>query len=225
MIKAVIFDMYETLATHFESPLYMAKQICADAKISEQKFREIWDTTDDARTLGQSSLEEVIEEILKANDRYSPELYELIINKRKASKFEVFNHIHPEILPLFRTLKERSIKIGLTTNCYFEERDPIKRCVLFNYFDAVCMSCELGIKKPDIRIYEKCMEELQVKPDECIYVGDGGSFELEAARKVGMHPLQATWFIKEINHLSKRNDNFTPIANPMEVLFEIDKYN
>ena len=58
MIKAVIFDMFETLITHFESPLYMAKQISEDMGISEQKFREIWDKTDDDRTLGQKTLEE-----------------------------------------------------------------------------------------------------------------------------------------------------------------------
>ena len=39
MIKAVIFDMFETLVTHFESPVYMAKQISNDIGISEEKFR------------------------------------------------------------------------------------------------------------------------------------------------------------------------------------------
>ena len=77
MIKAVIFDMFETLITHFESPLYMAKQICADIGITETKFREIWDVTDLDRTLGKKTLEEVIEEVLKKNDRYSLELFEM----------------------------------------------------------------------------------------------------------------------------------------------------
>ena len=57
MIKAVIFDMFETLITHYESPLYMGKQITNDIGISESKFREIWDTTDDDRTLGKRTLE------------------------------------------------------------------------------------------------------------------------------------------------------------------------
>ena len=130
MIKAVIFDMFETLVTHFESPVYMAKQICADIGISEQKFREIWDVTDEDRTLGKKSLEEVIEASLKANNRYSAELFELIITKRKMSKIECFKHIHPEIIPLLMAIKEQNIKIGLITNCYFEESDAIKNSVL-----------------------------------------------------------------------------------------------
>jgi putative hydrolase of the HAD superfamily len=37
-------------------------------------------------------------------------------------------------------------------------------------------------------------EQLGVEMDECMYVGDGGSKELYAARDVGMHPVQCTWF-------------------------------
>ena len=116
MIKAVIFDMFETLITHYESPLYMAKQICVDIGITEAKFREIWNATDEDRTLGRKSLEEVIEEILYVNGRYSHELFNLIIEKRKQSKVECFNHIHEEIIPTLNTLKEHNFKIGLITN-------------------------------------------------------------------------------------------------------------
>ena len=96
MIKAVIFDMFETLVTHFESPVYMAKQICADIGITESRFREIWDTTDEDRTLGKKTLEEVIEEVLMTNGCYSRELFEMIVEKRKQAKIECFNHIHPQ---------------------------------------------------------------------------------------------------------------------------------
>ena len=58
MIKAVIFDMFETLVTHFESPVYMAKQISSDIGIREGEFREIWDTSDNDGTLGKRSFEE-----------------------------------------------------------------------------------------------------------------------------------------------------------------------
>ena len=98
MIKAVIFDMFETLITHFESPLYMAKQISEDIGIPEQKFREIWDTTDDDRTLGKRTFEDVIEEALRVNGCYSAELFDKIVNKRIMSKIECFELIHPQII-------------------------------------------------------------------------------------------------------------------------------
>lgn len=225
MIKAVIFDMFETLVTHFESPVYMGKQICNDMGIAENKFREIWDTTDDDRTLGKRSLEDVIEEILKVNDCYSIDLFEKIIAKRKMSKQECFEHIHPEIIPLFLKLKEMGIKIGLITNCYFEERDVINNSIFIDYFDSVCMSCEMGVKKPDVQIFQKCMNDLEVAAEECIYVGDGGSFELETARSLGMHSLQATWYLKDdANQPAKKKAEFLQVELPLEVISEINKY-
>ena len=225
MIKAVIFDMFETLVTHFESPIYMAKQISDDIGIAEQKFREIWDSTGDDRTLGKSSIEEVIEEILKVNNCYSSELFEKIITKRRMSKMECFEYIHPELIPLFTRLKEMNIKIGLITNCFFEERDVIKKSIFFDYFDSVCMSCEIGLKKPDVKIYKKCMKDLEVEAEECIYVGDGGSCELETAQALGMNPLQAAWYLKDgVNQPAKRKKEFLQAEAPLEVLLEINKY-
>ena len=113
MMKAVIFDMFETLITHFESPIYMGKQIAEHIGIPESKFREIWDTTDDDRTLGNKTLEEVIEEVLKVNNCYSAELFESVITRRIRSKEECFEHMHPEIIPLFQAIKEQNIKLGL----------------------------------------------------------------------------------------------------------------
>lgn len=224
MIKAVVFDMFETLVTHFESPVYMAKQICEDIGITEQKFREIWDKTDEDRTLGKKSLEEVIEAILRANNCYSCELFEMIIEKRKQSKVECFNHIHSEITPMLTAIKEMNIKVGLITNCYFEERDVIQNSVLFDYFDAVCMSCELGLSKPDVAIFQKCTQALEVAPDECLYVGDGGSFELESAQALGMHPIQAVWYLKDgVNQPAKRKAEFVQAESPMDVLLEITR--
>lgn len=225
MIKAVIFDMFETLVTHFESPVYMAKQISNDIGITEEKFREIWDTTDDDRTLGKRTFEDVIEEILKVNNCYSTELFEKIRTKRRLSKMECFEHIHPEIIPLFKALKELNIKIGLITNCYFEERDVIKNSIFFDYFDSVCMSCEIGIKKPDVEIFQKCMRDLMVEPDECLYIGDGGTFELETAQSLGMYPLQTTWYLKAgVNQPAKRKKEFLQVESPLEVISEINKH-
>lgn len=42
MIKAVIFDMYETLITLYESPLYFGTQMAEDAGITEEYFQSVW---------------------------------------------------------------------------------------------------------------------------------------------------------------------------------------
>ena len=83
---------------------------------------------------------------------------------------------------------------GLITNTFSDERDKIRECELFPYFDVALISYEQGICKPDQEMYRKMTELLGVEASECLYVGDGGSKELFAARDAGMHPLQCTWF-------------------------------
>ena len=225
MIKAVIFDMFETLVTLFSGPVYMGREIAAEIGLPEPKFREIWDTTDEARTLGKRSLESVIEEILTVNNCYSEELFERIITKRKRMISESFEHIHPEIIPLFQCFKEQNIKIGLITNCYFEERDVINNSIFIDYFDSICMSCEIGAKKPDVEIFHKCLKDLDVVAEECIYVGDGGCFELETAQSLGMCPLQAIWYLNEgVNQPVKKKEEFLQAGSPLEVISEINKH-
>ena len=219
MIKAVIFDMYETLITLFNSRVYKGKQIAADMNIPEETFREIWDPSDDDRTLGNISFEEIIEKILRENNIYDRELYDRIILNRYTCSSEVFNHKHPEIIPMLKALKDKGIKTGLITNCYLEEKDAIIKSDLYDLFDAICMSCDVKLKKPDIRIYELCAGKLNVKPEECLYVGDGGSNELSAARTAGMKPLQATWYLRDgVGQPCGRMDEFDMAAAPMDVL-------
>ena len=71
MIKAVIFDMYETVITHYECPLYFGKQMAFDAGIEEEKFQKTWRATEEERTTGKITFEEILERILKENGCYS----------------------------------------------------------------------------------------------------------------------------------------------------------
>ena len=158
MIKAVIFDMYETLITHYESPLYFGEQMAADAGIAKEEFLRLWRAADSDRTVGKQTLEQLIESILRKTNRYSKPLLEHIVEKRKASKRELFRHLDPEILPMLEGLKKRGLLIGLISNCFSEEVGPIRESELFSYVDVPLLSYELGLKKPDEAIFLRCIE-------------------------------------------------------------------
>ena len=212
MIRAVIFDMFETLITHYKCPLYFGAQMAADAGISEKIFQELWRPTESDRSIGKIRTEEVVEMILKENGCYTDALLEKIVQKRISTKEECFKHLHPEIISMLTKLKEEGISIGLISNCFSEEAEVIRRSVLFPYFDKVCLSYEEGVQKPDEEIYRRCMAGLDVAPEECIYIGDGGSQELEAARDLGMNAMQAVWYMEN------RKKDFNQLENPLDVL-------
>ena len=90
---------------------------------------------------------------------------------------------------------------------------------MYPFFDAICLSYDEGIQKPNLAIFKRCIEKLDVKADECLYVGDGGSNELEAAKKLGMKAVQAVWYLKEdANQPAQRKTDFEHIETPLDIM-------
>ena len=75
MIKAVIFDMYETLITQYGGPVYFRAQMAADAGIDPMLFDALWIPSENDRTIGKQTLEETIEQILRQTGKYSEETF------------------------------------------------------------------------------------------------------------------------------------------------------
>ena len=194
MIKAVIFDMFETLVTLFTGRTYFSEHIAADLDQPIEAFRKCWHETEKDRTLGKYSMEEGLALTLKNLGVYSAANVELICRKRREALGDTFKDIPPESLWLLKTLREKGLKVGLITNTFSDERDMILASPLYPLFDAAMISYEQGISKPDPEIYKRALQSLNVTPQECLYVGDGGSHELQAARSLGMQAIQCTWF-------------------------------
>ena len=53
MIKAVIFDMFETLVTLFEGKTYFGEDIAADLGADPVLFRKAWHATEHDRSTGK----------------------------------------------------------------------------------------------------------------------------------------------------------------------------
>ena len=219
MIRAVIFDMYETLITHYECPLYFGKQIAEDLGIPEKNFLALWRPGEYDRTIGKVTFEDALENIMKKSGCFSKDRLDVVVQKRRKTKEECFQHLHKEILPMLCILKEKQIKTGLISNCFSEEVTAIRNSVLYPYFDAVFLSYEQKIAKPDKEIFNRCMNSLGVNAGECLYVGDGGSSELETAEHLGMKAIQAVWYFKEETLKPVgRKDDFIQAETPLEII-------
>ncbi len=225
MIKAVIFDMYETLITHYHGgPLYFSTQIAEDIGAPVTRFQTMWRALEHDRTVGNISLEDTLEQILKKCNCYSEKAVQHVVEKRTKLAEECFDNLHEGILPMMIALKGKGLKIGLISNCFSDEAEVINRCVLHPYFAASCLSYEQRVGKPSEEIYQICMGKLRVKPEECLYIGDGGSQELEAARNVGMETAQACWYFREeLGQNARRKRGFRQLNHPMDLLKLIDK--
>lgn len=224
MIRAVFFDMYETLCSHYRCPLYFGAQMAEDWGVEPQRFFRLWrdEALERARTLGQLELDALLEMIAQDCGITDPARREALIRqscqKRLAVKRQCLKSLHPEILPMLWGLKARGIRLGLISNCYREEAQVIRAWSEGECFDDMQLSCEQGIAKPDLRIFRQGMAVLGAAPEECLFVGDGGSRELEAASSLGMQALQAAWYIHGPDHPSRLRPEFAPLYSPMQLL-------
>lgn len=219
MKKAVIFDMYETLVTLYSGEIYFGTQMAKDSGIPNEDFQQIWQASKDERSTGRLSFEDILEYILKTHGCYSEQLMSFLVKKRLEFGQNAFQNMHREIIPLLNELKKRQIKIGLISNCFSEEATLIKQSSLFPYFDAVCLSYDEQIQKPNLEIFRRCIEKLDVYSQECIYVGDGGCDELKAATIMKMQVFQAAWYIG--NHplnLAEKKPEYSQLEKPLELL-------
>lgn len=225
MIRAVIFDMYETLCTHYNTPLYFGAQIAADCGLAPEAFFPLWRDAarEEARTLGRLTLEELLGEILTHNGLQDAAKRESLIaaicRKRRLSKRQCLHALHPRVLPMLWGLKARGLKLGLISNCYLEEAAEIRAFSGMSCFDDLQLSCEAGLMKPDPAIYRRATAALRVKSEDCLYIGDGGSRELETARSLGMQAAQAAWYILPVpDHPSPLKEGFPQLRDPMDVI-------
>jgi FMN hydrolase / 5-amino-6-(5-phospho-D-ribitylamino)uracil phosphatase len=65
---------------------------------------------------------------------------------------------------------------------------------LNEYFDYYINAADIMARKPDIRIYKHFCQQMEVSPDECLYVGDDPVYDVVGAREAGM---QTVWVNRE----------------------------
>jgi putative hydrolase of the HAD superfamily len=89
--------------------------------------------------------------------------------------------LDPEMLTLFRTLHSDGVPTGLLSNSwgggYPTELFP-------DMFDAVVISAEVGMRKPERRIFLHAAEVLGLRPEECVFIDDIQA-NITAAEQVG----------------------------------------
>jgi len=78
-------------------------------------------------------------------------------------------------------------QLGLVTNGYSDaQRGRLRVAGLASYFDVVVVSEEIGHSKPDSRIFEHAIRELQVSPTETLFVGDSVEHDYYGAMNTGI---------------------------------------
>lgn len=88
---------------------------------------------------------------------------------------------------------QKKHKLGLITNGPSDgQRHKLERSGLSRFFNdqTITVSGDYTFKKPDIRIFQAAMQKMNVKPEECVYVGDIFANDITGSLRAGM---KAVW--------------------------------
>jgi HAD superfamily hydrolase (TIGR01509 family) len=197
-VKAVLFDLYETLVTHFD-PNWAPppRSIAERLGLEETVYGEHWPPLDKAWQAGEiEHYEEALTRVCEVVGR-EPDASVLaeLTHEYRTMTARVFEAVEPEVMEMVAALKESGLFLGVVTNASDLDAEPWAGSALAPFFDDFVASYQVGLSKPDRRIYELACHRLDVRPAEAVFVGDGGSDELSGAARAGIEAHWCTWFL------------------------------
>jgi putative hydrolase of the HAD superfamily len=89
----------------------------------------------------------------------------------------------PAMYDLIRSLRAKGLRTGLLSNSWGTDGYP--RDDFAALFDAVVISAEVGMRKPEPRIFRHVAELLGLVPAECVFIDDAAA-NVDAAIACGM---------------------------------------
>lgn len=102
-----------------------------------------------------------------------------------------FRELKPfdDVIPLLRDLRAAGVVTGIVTHGWtIKQAEKIVRLGLVPHLDpkAVFISEQLGISKPNPKIYALALRDLGLQPAEAMYVGDNPSHDVTPPKSLGM---------------------------------------
>ena len=198
-IRGIIFDLFHTLTGPESASAHLPKTyevLGIDANAWNEAILEHsrWRLTGEVR--------DPVRIVRRLAHHVDPSIPEHLIVRatlaRQRRARAALKSIPPQNLHLLATLRAYGLRLGLISNLDASEFDGWPDCPLCGAFDAEVFSCEIGLVKPDVAIYELCLRRLDVTADECIFVGDGGGNELAGARQAGLYTIFFSGVIREL---------------------------
>jgi len=132
--------------------------------------------------------------------------------------------LFPEALEVLKHLNDR-YQVALITNTQGQKSEGTHRISLYpeleKYFKEIIVAGEGGVPpKPDSEPFRICLEKLQIKASEAVYVGDDWRIDICGARDAGLRPI----WLK--HHSVKRNwpeaQTSVPVITSLEQLLDLN---
>lgn len=193
-IKNIIFDLGDVIINLDYQLTYQAFEKLSNGKITREKIIEI---------LVENKLFDIHGNGDLTDSEFHDQLRSLLLDNNIDSESlnNAFNAMLLDIpesrINLLKTLSKK-YRLFLLSNTNFIHIKRVNEILfescgirnLEDLFERVYYSHELGLSKPDIKIYQKVLQENNLIPEETIFIDDNIS-NVEGARLAGIHGIVA----------------------------------
>lgn len=93
-----------------------------------------------------------------------------------------------DVINLVKRLKNNGYKVAVLSNSIKPHAEYQYKIGIYQNFDTVVLSHEVGMLKPDLKIYKYILKKLQTKPEETFFVDDK-AINVEVAAQLGIHKI------------------------------------
>jgi putative hydrolase of the HAD superfamily len=96
---------------------------------------------------------------------------------------------YPDVPPVLERLSRTDLVRGIiTAGIAVKQGDKLLRLGLYGHFTptAIFISDQIGISKPNSKLFQRACEEVGVEPRETLYVGDHPTHDIDPANALGM---------------------------------------
>jgi epoxide hydrolase-like predicted phosphatase len=177
-IRAVFFDFGGVLMrTEFQAP---RQHLAERFKLDYDDIDKIVFGSESAR---RASVGEITEEAhwMEVLKRLKHPVSEIKPFSDEFFGGDIMDH---NLVEYSRSLRGK-VHTGLISNAWSGLREFLTREKMIDIFDTVIISAEVGVAKPEAKIFNIALEQARVRADEAIFVDDM-KVNIEACEKVGM---------------------------------------
>ncbi|MGQ9631366.1 MAG: HAD family hydrolase [bacterium] len=201
MIRAVFFDLDETLCDFTGSEMAAREQICRDvSRLLNLPLEDVLKTYGDVSCdsveryereglFGKGSVfefrSETWGETLKKLGVEDENLAARLSKRHESIRLRRYLKLFPDVRQALDALSGRC-PLGLISNGFRDvQRAEVEALGIGRFFEVMLFEGELGFGKPDRRIFDLALSKVGCAPEESIFVGDSPEIDVAGARGAG----------------------------------------
>jgi len=189
-IKAVLFDLYGTLA-YVKNPV-TEREISENLfskgyEVSPQQLKAAWTFVSfiDYPKYGYNNWRSYFSKIFwRLKVKVNEETLNNIVGLLESKPYQLY----PDAAGAVIKAKESGFKTAIvTTIAYFQFKKAVQP--IRNYFDFIMTGYEVGCDKTNPKMYRKVLEILNARPEEAVMIGDDVPIDIILPKQLGINAI------------------------------------